>query len=31
MKDGRDKPDTCKGVASFSEEDWRALEALRPN
>jgi uncharacterized protein YjbI with pentapeptide repeats len=31
MKDGREKPESCPGVAGFTEEDWRALEALRPN
>ena len=30
MKDGRDKPDTCPGVAGFTEEDWRALDAIKP-
>jgi uncharacterized protein YjbI with pentapeptide repeats/class 3 adenylate cyclase len=29
MKEGREKPDTCKGVAGFTEEDWRALDALK--
>jgi hypothetical protein len=28
MKDGRKKPDDCKGVAGFTEADWRALDAI---
>ena len=28
MKAGREKPDACKGVAGFTEDDWRALDAL---
>jgi hypothetical protein len=31
MKAGRDKPDTCKGVAGFAEDDWRELEAIKPD
>jgi uncharacterized protein YjbI with pentapeptide repeats len=30
MKDGREKPDACKGVAGFTEEDWRRLDAIKP-
>ena len=30
MKAGRDKPDECKGVAAFTEDDWRGLEAIKP-
>jgi Pentapeptide repeats (8 copies) len=30
MKDGRKKPDTCKGVAGFTEDDWRRLDAIKP-
>ena len=30
MKEGRDKPDACKGVAGFTDEDWRKLEAIKP-
>jgi uncharacterized protein YjbI with pentapeptide repeats len=31
MKEGREKLDVCRGVAGFTEDDWRRLEALRPN
>jgi uncharacterized protein YjbI with pentapeptide repeats len=31
MKNGRDKPDACKGVAGFTEDDWRALDAIKPD
>jgi hypothetical protein len=31
MKDGRDKPDACKGVAGFTEDDWRRLDAIKPD
>ncbi len=31
MKAGRDKPDTCKGVVGFAEEDWRELDAIKPD
>jgi hypothetical protein len=30
MKDGRDKPDGCRGVAGFTEDDWRRLDAIKP-
>jgi hypothetical protein len=30
MREGRDKPDICPGVAGFTEEDWRQLEAIIP-
>jgi uncharacterized protein YjbI with pentapeptide repeats len=30
MKDGRVKPDTCKGVAGFTGEDWRRLDEIKP-
>jgi hypothetical protein len=30
MKAGREKPDDCKGVAGFTENDWRELEAIKP-
>jgi uncharacterized protein YjbI with pentapeptide repeats len=30
IKAAREKPDTCKGVVGFTEDDWRRLEALRP-
>jgi uncharacterized protein YjbI with pentapeptide repeats len=29
MKDGRDKSE-CPGVAGFTEDDWRALDAIKP-
>jgi hypothetical protein len=28
---GRDKPDACKGVAGFTEDDWRAVDAIKPD
>jgi uncharacterized protein YjbI with pentapeptide repeats len=31
FKAGREKPETCPGVAGFSEEDWRKLDAIKPN
>lgn len=30
MKAAREKPDSCKGVAGFTEDDWRALDAPSP-
>jgi uncharacterized protein YjbI with pentapeptide repeats len=30
MKAGRDKPDACMGVAGFTEDDWRRLDAIKP-
>ena len=30
MKAGRDKPEVCKGVVGFTEEDWRTLDAIPP-
>ena len=30
LRAARDKPDACKGVAGFTEDDWRALEAIEP-
>ena len=30
LKAGREKPNACKGVAGFTEEDWRALDAIKP-
>jgi hypothetical protein len=30
LKNGRNKPETCPGVAGFTEGDWRALEAIKP-
>jgi hypothetical protein len=30
LKAGRERPDTCKGVVGFTEEDWRALDAIEP-
>jgi hypothetical protein len=30
MKAGLERPDECKGVAGFTENDWRALEAIKP-
>jgi uncharacterized protein YjbI with pentapeptide repeats len=29
MKDGRYKPEKCLGVADFTEEDWRKLDAVK--
>jgi uncharacterized protein YjbI with pentapeptide repeats len=31
MKDGREKLDMCRGVAGFTEDDWRKLDAIKPN
>jgi uncharacterized protein YjbI with pentapeptide repeats len=31
MKAGREKPDACKGVAGFTEADWRQLDAIKPS
>jgi uncharacterized protein YjbI with pentapeptide repeats len=31
MKEGREKPEACKGVAGFTEEDWRRLDAIKPD
>lgn len=31
MKAGRRWPESCPGVAGFSEDDWRALDAVRPD
>jgi uncharacterized protein YjbI with pentapeptide repeats len=31
LKTGREKPDTCKGVAGFTDKDWRILDAIKPN
>jgi uncharacterized protein YjbI with pentapeptide repeats len=30
MKAGQVKPDACKGVAGFTEDDWRRLDAIKP-
>jgi hypothetical protein len=30
LEAGREKPDACKGVAGLTEEDWRALDAIKP-
>jgi hypothetical protein len=30
MKAARKNPETCPGVAGFTEDDWRVLEAIRP-
>jgi uncharacterized protein YjbI with pentapeptide repeats len=30
MKDGREKPDACRGVGGFTEDDWRWLDEIRP-
>lgn len=30
MQDGRDKPDACKGISGYTEDDWRRLEEIRP-
>lgn len=30
MKDGRENSETCPGVAGFTEDDWRKLDALKP-
>lgn len=30
IKEGRGDPDTCLGVAGFTEDDWRALDAIKP-
>ena len=29
MKEGREKPDACKGVTGFTEDDWRRLDAIK--
>ncbi len=31
LKAGREKPETCKGVVGFTEEDWRKLDAIKLN
>ena len=31
MKAGREKPEDCQGVAGFTEEDWRNLDAIKPD
>ena len=31
MREGRTTPDRCAGVAGFTEEDWRRLEAIKPD
>ena len=31
MEAGRNEPDKCPGVVGFTEDDWRALEALKPD
>jgi hypothetical protein len=31
MKTGQVKPDGCRGVAGFTEEDWRKLDAIKLN
>jgi uncharacterized protein YjbI with pentapeptide repeats len=31
IKTAKSQPDTCKGVAGFTEEDWRRLEAIKPD
>ena len=30
MKAARENPDACKGVVGFTENDWSALEAIKP-
>jgi len=30
MKAARGKPDACKGVAGFTDDDWRRLDAIKP-
>lgn len=30
MKAGREQPDACKGVAGFTENDWRRLDEIQP-
>jgi uncharacterized protein YjbI with pentapeptide repeats len=30
VRAGRERPDTCKGVAGFTEGDWRRLDAIKP-
>jgi hypothetical protein len=31
MKAGREDPKNCPGVVGCSEEDWRALDAIKPD
>jgi hypothetical protein len=31
LEAGREDPKSCPGVVGFSEEDWRGLEALKPD
>jgi Pentapeptide repeats (8 copies) len=31
IKEGRGDPDTCPGVAGFTEDDWKLLDALIPD
>ena len=30
IKDGRKNPETCPGVAGFSADDWRIVDAIKP-
>ena len=30
MRGGREKSDDCKGVAGFTDDDWRRLEEIKP-
>jgi uncharacterized protein YjbI with pentapeptide repeats len=30
LKDGRKNPEACPGVADFTEDDWRRLDAIKP-
>jgi hypothetical protein len=30
MNAGRENGDACKGVAAFTEDDWRQLNAIKP-
>ena len=31
LKDGRERPDICGSVAGFTEDDWRALDSIKPD
>jgi hypothetical protein len=31
LKSGRKDPGSCPGVAGFTEDDWRQLDAIKPN
>jgi hypothetical protein len=30
LEEGRKTPEKCPGIAGFTDEDWRRLEAIKP-